>query len=45
MAVQAERSAGEIAVIEAIVSSLAPYRTASGGYRIGMEWRYVAATT
>jgi SAM-dependent methyltransferase len=45
MAVQAERSAGEMAVTSAIVSSLAPYRTASGGYRIGMEWRYVAATT
>jgi hypothetical protein len=44
MAVQAERRAGEMAVTEAIASSLARYRTASGGYRIGMEWRYVAAT-
>jgi len=44
LAVLAERAVGEEAVTEAILSAYAPYRTASGGYRLEVEWRYVKAT-
>jgi SAM-dependent methyltransferase len=44
MAVFAERAAGEEAVRDAILRAYAPYRTASGGYRLEIEWRYVKAT-
>jgi SAM-dependent methyltransferase len=44
LAVLAERAAGEDAVREAILRAYAPYRTASGGYRLEVEWRYVKAT-
>ena len=44
LAVLAERAVGEEAVREAILHAYAPYRTASGGYRLEVEWRYVKAT-
>ena len=44
VAVLAERAAGEAAVTDAIINAFAPYRTASGGYLIELEWRYIAAT-
>jgi SAM-dependent methyltransferase len=44
VAVLAERAAGETAVTKAIINAFAPYRTASGGYRIELEWRYITAT-
>jgi SAM-dependent methyltransferase len=44
LAVLAERTAGEEAVREAILRAYAPYRTASGGYRLEVEWRYLEAT-
>jgi SAM-dependent methyltransferase len=45
VAVLAERAAGQAAVNAAIINSFAPYRTATGGYRIELEWRYLTATT
>jgi SAM-dependent methyltransferase len=42
--VLAERNSGEAAVANAVLHALAPFRTASGGYRIETEWRYVTAT-
>lgn len=42
--VLAERTSGEAAVVDAVRGSLAPFRTASGAYRIETEWRYVTAT-
>ena len=44
LTVLAERTAGEAAVSDAIASALAPYRTASGGYRLEIESRYLTAT-
>jgi SAM-dependent methyltransferase len=42
--VEAIEAAGEEAVATAIVKSLAPYRTPSGGYRLENEWHYLVAT-
>jgi SAM-dependent methyltransferase len=42
--VLAERTSGQAAVVNAIRDALAPFRTASGAYRIETEWRYVTAT-
>jgi SAM-dependent methyltransferase len=42
--VLAERNSGQAAVANAVLHALAPFRTASGGYRIETEWRYVTAT-
>ena len=39
----AVRAHGEDVVRAAIVEALAPYRTASGGYRLENEWHYVVA--
>jgi SAM-dependent methyltransferase len=44
LAVLAERAVGAEAVREAILRAYAPYRTASGGYRLEVEWRYDKAT-
>ena len=41
--VRAARLAGQAAVADAIAGALAPYRTASGGYRLEVESRYVIA--
>jgi SAM-dependent methyltransferase len=41
--VLAERTSGEATVVSAIRTALAPFRTASGVYRIETEWRYVTA--
>ena len=41
--VLAERTSGEAAVANAVRAALAPFRTASGAYRIETEWRYVTA--
>jgi SAM-dependent methyltransferase len=41
--VLAERHSGQAAVVNAFRDALAPFRTASGGYRIETEWRYVTA--
>lgn len=43
-AVLAARTSGQAAVEHAITSALAPYRTASGGYRLKTEHRYLTAT-
>ena len=43
-AVQAARTSGEVQVREAITAAMEPYRTASGGYRLDNEYRYVTAT-
>jgi len=43
-AVLAARTSGDGAVAAALVDALAPFRTASGSYRIESEWRYVKAT-
>lgn len=37
-------TAGEERVREAILSSLAPYRSTDGGYRLENEWHYLIAT-
>jgi SAM-dependent methyltransferase len=42
--VLAEQTSGEAAVVDAVRGALAPFRTASGAYRIETEWRYVTAT-
>jgi SAM-dependent methyltransferase len=42
--VLAARTSGEAKVREAITSALDPYRTASGGYRLQTEYRYLTAT-
>ncbi|MCL6647796.1 MAG: class I SAM-dependent methyltransferase [Chloroflexi bacterium] len=42
-AVLAERTSGPEAVAAALTEAIAPYRTASGSYRIATEWRYVIA--
>lgn len=42
-AVLAARTSGTEAVEDAIVGALAPYRTASGGYRIETEYRFFTA--
>lgn len=44
LALLAETAVGAEAVREAILRAYAPYRTASGGYRLEIEWRYVKAT-
>lgn len=41
--VLAERTSGEAVVRTAVRDALAPFRTASGAYRIETEWRYVTA--
>lgn len=41
--VLAERTSGKAAVVDAVRHALAPFRTASGAYRIETEWRYVTA--
>jgi SAM-dependent methyltransferase len=41
--VEAVRTAGEEPVRTAILESLRPYRTASGGYRLQNEWHYLVA--
>ena len=41
--VLAERTSGRTTVIDAVLGSLAPFRNASGAYRIETEWRYVTA--
>ena len=41
--VLAERTSGEAVVRNAVRDALAPFRTASGAYRIETEWRFVAA--
>jgi len=43
-AVLAARTSGEARVRDAITSSLLPYRTEAGGYRIQTEYRYLTAT-
>lgn len=43
LVVETIRRSGEDAVRAAIVGSLAPYRTASGAYRLENEWRYLIA--
>jgi SAM-dependent methyltransferase len=43
--VLAERTSGQAAVVNAVRESLAPFRTASGAYRIETEWRYLTAST
>jgi SAM-dependent methyltransferase len=43
-AVLAARTSGQATVEHAITSALAPYRTASGGYRLKTEYRYLTAT-
>jgi SAM-dependent methyltransferase len=43
-AVLAARTSGQATVEQAITSALAPYRTASGGYRLNSEYRYLTAT-
>lgn len=43
-AVLAARTSGEEAVDRAITHAFAPFRTASGGYVISTEYRYLAAT-
>lgn len=42
--VLAERNSGQAAVASAVLGALAPFRTASGTYRIETEWRYVTAS-
>jgi SAM-dependent methyltransferase len=42
-AVLAVRASGEATVQHAITSALAPYRTATGGYRLKAEYRYLTA--
>jgi hypothetical protein len=42
--VLAERTSGEAAAVNAVRGALAPFRTASGAYRIETEWRYVTAS-
>jgi SAM-dependent methyltransferase len=42
-AVLAARTSGEDAVAATLRDALAPFRTASGSYRIESEWRYVTA--
>ena len=42
--VLAARTSGEAAVADALRDALAPFRTASGAYRIETEWRYATAT-
>ena len=42
--VVAAGAAGEQPVRDAIVASLAPYRTPAGGYRVENEWRYLIAS-
>ena len=42
-AVLAARTSGEAAVKDAMIGALAPYRTASGGYRLETEYRYITA--
>jgi SAM-dependent methyltransferase len=44
LTVLAERTAGQAIVTEAITSTLGPYRTASGGYRLAAESRCIKAT-
>ena len=39
----AERTSGEVAVVDALRGAIEPFRTASGAYRIETEWRYVIA--
>ena len=41
--VLAERTSGQAAVVQAVLGALAPFRNASGAYRIETEWRYVTA--
>jgi SAM-dependent methyltransferase len=43
-AVMAARAAGEETLREALATAFAPFRTASGRYRIETEWRFVHAT-
>jgi SAM-dependent methyltransferase len=43
LVVEAIRTSGEAAVRDAIVAALAPYRSASGGYRLQNEWHYLVA--
>lgn len=43
-AVQAARTSGEAEVREAITAAMEPHRTASGGYRLDNEYRYLTAT-
>jgi SAM-dependent methyltransferase len=43
--VLAERTSGEAAVVNSLRAALAPFRTATGAYRIETEWRYVTART
>lgn len=44
LTVLVERTAGEALVTQAITSALSPHRTASGGYRLAAESRYINAT-
>jgi SAM-dependent methyltransferase len=44
-AVEAIQASGEEAVAKAIVESLAPYRTPSGGFRLENEWHYLVASS
>jgi hypothetical protein len=39
----AERTSGKAAVVNAVRDAVAPFRTASGAYRIETEWRCVTA--
>jgi hypothetical protein len=41
--VLAERTSGQASVVKAVREALAPFRAASGAYRIETEWRYVTA--
>jgi SAM-dependent methyltransferase len=42
--VEAIEASGEQPVADAIVDSLAPYRTTGGGYRLENEWHYLIAS-
>jgi len=44
LAVLAERTAGQPAVMAAVARAIAPYRTPAGGYRLAVESAYIAAT-
>ena len=41
--VEAVQRFGEDAVRRAILTSLAPFRTPTGGYRLENEWHYLVA--
>lgn len=44
LGVQAARTSGEESARMALVQSLEPFRTATGGYRLENEWHYLIAS-